>query len=79
MTNRPPPPREFNWGRLLRTLAFWALLIIGSVALVQFAASRREQPLELNITDYYDELERGNVGAVEITERDKIRGLLRRP
>ena len=79
MTNRPtPPPREFNWGRVLRTLAFWALLIVGSVALVQFAASRREQPLDFNITNYYDELERGNVAAVEISERDKVRGLLRR-
>ena len=73
-----PPPREFNWGRVLRTLAFWALLIVGSVALVQFAASRREQPLALSITEYYDELERGNVAAVEISERDKVRGLLRR-
>ncbi len=28
MANRiPPPPREFNWARMLRTLSFWALLI----------------------------------------------------
>src|SRR5688572_27362914 len=81
MANRPPtlpPPRDFNWGRVLRTLSFWALLIVGSVALVQFAASRREQALDFSITQYYEELERGNVAAVEISERDKIRGLLRR-
>jgi len=81
MANRPPtppPPREFNWGRVLRTLSFWALLIVGSVALVQFAASRREQALDLSITQYYEELERGNIAAVEISERDKVRGLLRR-
>ena len=42
MANRIPPPREFNWGRTLRTLSFWALLIVGSIALVQFASSRRQ-------------------------------------
>jgi len=80
MANRPPstpPPREFNWGRVLRTLSFWALLIVGSVALVQFAASRREQAVELSTTQYYEELDRNNIAAVEIIERDKIRGLLR--
>jgi hypothetical protein len=26
MANRlPPPPREFSWARVLRTLSFWAL------------------------------------------------------
>jgi cell division protease FtsH len=78
-TPQAPPPRDFNWGRVLRTLSFWALLIVGSVALVQFAASRREQALDLSITQYFEELERGNVAAVEISERDKVRGLLRRP
>jgi cell division protease FtsH len=63
---------------VLRTLSFWALLIVGSVALVQFAASRREQALDLSTTAYEDELERGNVIAVEISERDKVRGVLRR-
>src|SRR6185436_3080900 len=82
MANRPPtppPPRDFNWGRVLRTLSFWALLIVGSVALVQFAASRREQAIDMSTTQYEDELARGNVAAVEISERDKVRGILRRP
>jgi cell division protease FtsH len=83
MANRPSstpqPPREFNWGRVFRTLSFWALLIVGSVALVQFAASRREQALELSMTQYYEELERGNIAAVEISDRDNVRGQFRRP
>jgi cell division protease FtsH len=81
MANRTPtpPPREFNWGRVLRTLSFWALLIVGSVALVQFAASRREQALDLSTTQYEEELARGNIVAMEISERDKVRGLLRHP
>src|SRR5438094_915125 len=30
MPNRlPPPPREFSWIRVLRTLSFWGLEIVG--------------------------------------------------
>ena len=36
MANRVPPPRDFQWARLLRTLSFWALLTVGVVALIQF-------------------------------------------
>src|SRR5438128_298430 len=74
MANRVPPPREFNWGRTLRTLSFWALLIVGSIALVQFAASRRQDAVEISYTQFTEELEGGNVRAVEITERQQVRG-----
>ncbi len=74
MANRIPPPREFNWGRTLRTLSFWALLIVGSIALVQFASSRRQDAVDLSYTQFTEELERGNVQAVEITERVQVRG-----
>ena len=48
MPNRVPPPREFSWARTLRTLSFWALLIVGSIFLVQFASNRRQEALELS-------------------------------
>ncbi len=69
MANRIPPPREFNWGRTLRTLSFWALLIVGSIALVQFASSRRQDAVDVSYTQFTEQLEAGNVAAVEITER----------
>src|SRR6266581_994682 len=69
MANRVPPPREFNWGRTLRTLSFWALLIVGSIALVQFASSRRQDAVDVSYTQFTEQLEAGNVAAVEITER----------
>jgi len=48
MANRIPPPREFSWARTLRTLSFWALLIAGSIALVQFASSRRPETMDIS-------------------------------
>src|SRR3982075_1120908 len=75
MANRiPPPPREFNWARMLRTLSFWALLIVGTIALVQLASSRRREEAEITYSEFMEELNAGNISAVEIAERQKVRG-----
>src|SRR6266581_4911578 len=74
MPNRVPPPREFNWARTLRTLSFWALLIVGSIALVQFASSRRQEAVEISYTQFTEQLDAANIIAVEITERQQIKG-----
>src|SRR5439155_13170652 len=79
MPNRLPPPREFNWARTLRTLSFWALLIVGSIALVQFASSRRQEAVDISYTQFTEQLDAGNVSAVEITERHEVKGDLKRP
>src|ERR1051326_5099015 len=78
MANRiPPPPREFNWARMLRTLSFWALLIVGTIALVQLASSRRREEAEITYTQFMEELNASNIATVEIAERQKIRGTFR--
>ncbi|PYO82132.1 MAG: hypothetical protein DMD68_12185 [Gemmatimonadetes bacterium] len=75
MANRlPPPPREFSWARVLRTLSFWALVIVGCIALVQFAAGRREATADLNYTQFSEQLDQGNVKSLEIVGRRVIRG-----
>src|SRR5213078_2704952 len=80
MANRlPPPPREFSWARVLRTLSFWALVIVGAIALVQFAAGRREPTAELNYTQFSEQLDQGNVKSLEIVGRQEIRGDFQRP
>ncbi|MGH7675220.1 MAG: ATP-dependent zinc metalloprotease FtsH, partial [Gemmatimonadales bacterium] len=79
MADRPPPPREFNWSRALRTMTFWALLVAGFVALAQVFARRRTDAPEITYSQFVAELERGNVAAVEITQREQIRGEFRSP
>src|SRR5713226_1657025 len=80
MANRIPPPREFSWARTLRTLSFWALLIVGSIALVQFASSRRQEAVELSYTPQFTtELDRGNLTAIEITDRQQVKGDFKTP
>src|SRR5438105_2440837 len=80
MANRVPPPREFSWARTLRTLSFWALLIVGSIFLVQFASNRRQEAVDLSYTPQFTEqLDKGNVAAVEITDRAQVKGDFRAP
>src|SRR5688572_10731585 len=74
MANRVPPPRDFQWARLLRTLSFWALLTVGVVALIQFTSGRRQDVGDVSYTRFAEELDRGNVATVEITERQQLRG-----
>ncbi len=61
MANRAPSPRDFNWGRTLRTLSFWALLIVGSIALVQFASSRRQDAVDLSYSEFIEQLDQANI------------------
>src|SRR6266516_6488800 len=75
----PPPPREFSWARVLRTLSFWALVIVGAIALVQFAAGRREPTADLNYTQFSEQLDSGNIKSLEIVGRQEIRGDFQRP
>src|SRR2546428_1950739 len=77
MPNRLPPPRDFTGPRTLRPLSFWALLIVGAVALLQFAQNRRQEP-DISYTQFTEQLEAGNVDSVEITERQQIKGYLKR-
>jgi cell division protease FtsH len=80
MTNRvPPPPREFQWSRMLRTLSFWAFLIVGTVLLVQLAARTRQDTAEISYSDFTAQVDSQNVKRVEITERQRIKGDLKSP
>ena len=80
MTNRvPPPPREFQWSRMLRTLSFWAFLIVGTVLLVQLAARTRQDSVDIGYSEFTAQVDAGNVKKVEITERTRIKGELKSP
>jgi cell division protease FtsH len=75
MANRvPPPPRDFQWSRMLRTLSFWAFLIVGTVLLVQLAARSRQESVDISYGDFTTQVEQGNVKKVDITERQRIKG-----
>ena len=59
---------------MLRTLSFWAFLIVGTVLLVQLAARTRQDSVEISYSDFTAQVDSQNVKRVEITERQRIKG-----
>ena len=73
-TRLPPREREFSWSRTFRTFSFWALLLVGAVALVQFAANKKQDTADISYTDFATQLDAQNVAAVEITDKQEVKG-----
>ncbi len=76
--SRTGPQAEFTWAGTLSRLGFWALLIVGSIALVQFASGRRQEAMEISYTQFTEQLDAGNIAAVEVTEGQRVDGTFRR-
>jgi cell division protease FtsH len=64
---------------MLRTLSFWAFLIVGTVLLVQLAARTRQDTAEISYSEFTAQVDSQNVKRVEITERQRIKGDLKSP
>ena len=79
MTSGMLPEPESRWPRILRTLAFWVVIIVGSIALVQYASNRRHDAVAISYNQFVQELDRGNIAAVEITEGGRVRGEFKGP
>ncbi|HWZ28432.1 MAG TPA: ATP-dependent zinc metalloprotease FtsH [Gemmatimonadales bacterium] len=73
-TRLPPPQREFSWSRTFRTFSFWALLLVGAVALVQFAANKKQDTADISYSDFAAQLDQQNVATVEITDKQEVKG-----
>jgi cell division protease FtsH len=68
-----------RWARLSRSLAFWALVIMVPLIIIQMLGSGRDDAQKLGYTDFIRELEQGNVVKVVIIDGKKIEGELRAP
>src|SRR5881397_40758 len=79
----PPPPknkREMNWGRFSKTFAFWILILLIPVALIQISGARGEQAPKINYTPQYrGELARDNIKSVTIQSGKYVQGEFRAP
>ncbi|HVO36288.1 MAG TPA: ATP-dependent zinc metalloprotease FtsH [Gemmatimonadales bacterium] len=78
MPDRLPPPR-FSWGRLSKTAAFWMIVILIPVVLVELTSSRSEDSPEIVYNDFMRELQRSNVNQVEILDGQEVHGDFKTP
>ena len=76
-TQPPKNKREMNWGRFSKTFAFWILILLIPVALIQLSGARSEQSPKINYTQYRDQLNRDNIKAVTIQGGKYIQGEFR--
>jgi len=80
MPDRLPPPR-FSWSKLSKTAAFWLIVLLIPVMLVELTSGRGGDASEIAYFDFNRELERDNVNAVEITQGQdpELRGEFKTP
>ena len=71
--------QQQRWARLSRSLAFWALIIMVPLIVIQMVGSGRRDVQELSYTDFLRELEQGNVLKVSVIEGKELQGELRAP
>ena len=77
MADRRPPKRDFNWGRISKTLSFWLLLILIPIAFIRLSGSGADSPTEIDYTQYNQQLEQGNIAKVTIEDGKVINGELK--
>src|SRR5687768_13553517 len=76
----PTPPknkRDMNWGRFSKTFAFWILLLLIPVALIQLSGNKDNQSPKISYSQYRAELGRDNVRLVTIQGGKYVQGEFR--
>jgi cell division protease FtsH len=76
---QPKNKKEFSWGRFSKTVAFWILLILIPVVLIQLSGTKSEASKQISYTQYRDELDHGNISKVTITAGKTVTGRVKQP
>ena len=74
-----PPQSPLNWRRLSKTLSFWLLVILVPVAILQLSNSRAEPTVEMDYSDYREQLDSNNIARVTIQDGSVIHGAFKQP
>jgi cell division protease FtsH len=64
----PTSPKKTGWGRISKTLSFWILVILIPVAVIQFSGRGSEPAVEIDYTDFRDQLSRDNIAKITIQD-----------
>ena len=76
----PPPKKPVNWAKRSKNLSFWALVFLIPIAVVNYSGSRNPTAPEINFTAYHQQLETGNIKAVQFESNgDLIIGTFTQP
>src|SRR5687768_3688633 len=73
----PKNKKEMNWGRFSKTFAFWILILLIPVALIQLSSQRDNAAPKINYTQYREQLARDNIRSVTISGGKDVQGEFR--
>ena len=74
-----PPKKPANWGRASKTLAFWLVVVLIPVLLLQFTGAGRRDAAKISYTRFTQEVERGNVKEVVVRGGTDVTGVFNTP
>ena len=77
--NPTPPTPPSNFGRLSKTIAFWLLIILVPVFIIQYAGGSKDGASEVKYTEYGLQLQADNIQQVTITGGKLIEGTFKSP
>ncbi|MGK7312747.1 MAG: ATP-dependent zinc metalloprotease FtsH [Candidatus Longimicrobiales bacterium M2_2A_002] len=77
--DRSPDDGGNSWARNSRTLSFWILFVLVSILLVQLFTPQPPEAVELEYSEFLDQLDSGNVAAVTIIGGKNVKGELTSP
>ena len=77
VTIPPKNKKDFSWGRFSKTLAFWILILLIPVALIQLSGARSDSAPKINYTQFKEQLDRDNVKSVTVQAGKLITGEFR--
>ncbi|MHB1313475.1 MAG: ATP-dependent zinc metalloprotease FtsH [Gemmatimonadaceae bacterium] len=80
MPKTPEPPKSpSNFGRLSKTIAFWLLVILVPVAIIQYSSGKTDGASEIKYTEYGQQLQADNIQAVTIIGGKNVLGTFKAP
>ena len=80
MPKTPEPPKSpSNFGRLSKTIAFWLMIILVPVAIIQYSSGKTDGASEIKYTEYSQQLQADNIQAVTIIGGKNVEGTFKAP
>jgi len=77
VTIPPKNKKDFSWGRFSKTLAFWILILLIPVALIQLSGARSDSAPKISYTQFKEQLDRDNVRSVTVQAGKNVTGEFR--
>jgi cell division protease FtsH len=77
--NPTPPTPPSNFGRLSKTIAFWVLVILVPVFIIQYAGGKPDGTSEVNSSEFARQLEAGNIKTVTVVGGKTVAGEYKAP